>query len=234
MKRVISDLKKVNGLLYAYIYREGEDDISTFDADKMSVLKSSAELIEQYFLAAEGIEKSYNEMIFPLDKGNSLIAFLSENNTLVIALTKEKINLPMLHMAFTIIIKKLANGTYQQQAIRDAKETTRHTTATRKPIPEQTQANTITRPIPKPIATPAPSPTLTGAKPTDPKTKTSTLKSLFSNPFTSKAKQDNDQKDTNERPYTLYRGQKIYQNEAAKKPQARPVEKKLVYRGHKE
>lgn len=249
MKQVINDLKKINGLEQAYIYREDEDDVSTFDAEKMPVLQSSAELIEQYFLAAEGIEKSYNEMIFPLDNGTSLITFLSENNTLVIALTKEKINLPMLHMAFTIIIRKLANGTYQQQAIRDAKEA-KQATMTRKPTPERAVANTITRPaptIPNPrirasravaTATPASSRTaetvLTSAKPTEAKNKASALKSLFSNPFTSKAKQDNDKKDKDERPYTLYRGQKIYRNETAKKPQTRPVEKKLVYRDHEE
>lgn len=219
MKRVINDLNKIQGLKHAYIHRAGEENISTFGEEKMSIIHSSAELIEQYFMAAKGIEKAYNEMIFPLENGDNLIALLGEENTLVIALTKQKMNLPMLHMAFTVVIKKLNNGTYQQQTLRDAIPA-----APKKRIQPAQEKNPLSKPTTR--ITPTPTPTKS-----HPKKTVSSFKSLFSNPFTSKTAKKNKH---NERPYTLFRGQKIYQNETQKKSQTLPADKKLVYREQKD
>lgn len=225
MKPVINDLKKIHNLKQAYIHREGKEKISTFNVAETTKMHSSIELIEQYFMAAQGIEKSYNEMIFPLENGNNLIAFLVDEATLVITLTEEKINLPMLHMALTVIIKKLNNGTYQKQAIRAATPLP----SIKQPAQQQKPQEPVI-PIPK---KPRPQVTQTPVIPTKQTTITTektpalSLRSLFSNPFSAKKNTSNA---NNERPYTLLNGQKIYQNETKQKRRPLPADKKLVYR----
>lgn len=204
------DLKKINNLKHAYIHQENKDSISTFNAEKTPLIQTSIELMEQYFMAAQGIEKSYNEIIFPLDNGDNLIAFLMDETTLVILHTEEKINLPMLHLALKVMIKKLNNGTYQKQVshvetlssspktTNDAKITTHQPNKTEAPktLPPSTQ-----EPEPAlPQQTPPPA-----KKAVMPR-----LKSIFSNPFSAKKSKGK------KRPYN--------------KTQASPKDKKLVYR----
>jgi hypothetical protein len=219
MKSVINDLKKIHNLKQTYIRREGEENISTFNAAETTKMHFSIELIEQYFMAAQGIEKSYNEMIFPLDNGTNLIALLVDETTLVITLTEEKINLPMLHMALTVIIKKLNNGTYQKQTVRE--ETLRP--SIKKPAEQKKPQESI---IPAPQKT-RPLITQTSPIPTEKTTEKASslsLRSLFSNTFATK------KNTSTERPYTLFKGQKIYQNEEKQKRRPLPADKKLVYR----
>jgi hypothetical protein len=228
MKPVINDLKKIHNLKQAYIHSEGKEKISTFNAAETTKMHSSIELIEQYFMAAQGIEKSYNEMIFPLENGNNLIAFLVDEATLVITLTEEKINLPMLHMALTVIIKKLNNGTYQKQATRASTLLP----SIKKPIQQQEPQESVI-PIPKkprPQVTQTPVILTKQTTITTEKNPALSLRSLFSNPFSAKKNTSNA---NNERPYTLLNGQKIYQNEAKQKRRPLPTDKKLVYREQK-
>ena len=228
MKPVINDLKKIHNLKQAYIHREGKESISTFNADETTKMHSSIELIEQYFMAAQGIEKSYNEMIFPLENGNNLIAFLVDEATLIITLTEEKINLPMLHMALTLIIKKLNNGTYQKQATRAVTPPSSIKQSVQQQKPQEPVISISKKPNPQVTQTP-----IIPTKPTTTKiekTSSLSLRSLFSNPFSAKKNTSNT---NNERPYTLLNGKKIYQNETKRKRRPLPVEKKLVYREQK-
>jgi len=220
MKPVINDLKKIHNLKQAYIHREGEESISTFNADETTKMHSSIELIEQYFMAAQGIEKSYNEIIFPLDNGNNLIALLVDDTTLVMTLTEEKINLPMLHMALSIIIKKLNNGTYQKKIIRAAP-----IPPVKKPVQQQKPSEPVIQVPQQPRPQITKTPTIPTERTTETeKTSSLSLRSLFSNPFSAK------KNTSNERPYTLLKGQKIYQNEEKQKRRPLPADKKLVYR----
>jgi len=169
MKRIINDLNNIYNLKQAYIHREHAESLSTFSAEQTTIMRSSIELIEQYFMAAQGIEKSYNEMIFPLENGDNLIAILVDETTIAMLLTEEKINLPMLHMALSLIIKKLNNATLQKL------ETLSPALVTTPSLPK------VVKPNPK-------SPPVTQSeKPTMP-----SLKSLFSNPFSAKKSKNKD------------------------------------------
>lgn len=218
MKQVMHDLKKIHNLKHAYIHQENKESISTFDVEKTPLIKTSIELVEQYFMAAQGIDKSYNEITFPLENGDNLIAFLMDETTLVVLLTEEKINLPMLHLALTVIIKKLNNGTYQKQVTRattpaSSPQTTSDPTITQQPsetiTPKTEIPNATTPPTPEPPLaqkTPKPTPPPTAEK----KAVMPKLKSIFSNPFSAKKSK------SKERPYS--------------NTQASPKDKKLVYR----
>jgi hypothetical protein len=205
MQHILNNIKNIHNLKQAYIHREGKESISTFNAEKTAMMRSSVELIEQYFMVANDIERSYDEIIFPLENGDNLIALSIDKSTLAILLTKEKINLPMLHMALMLIVKKLKNKTDQESII--AATTTPTPQQTAKPSQEIVLSRTkILNTKPKIIQ-----PEIIA----DSKSKKSaipSLKSLFSNPFLARKSKNKDRP----RPYS--------------NTQATQTGKKLVYK----
>lgn len=187
MNKVIQDLTRIKGLKHAFLNMEGHDSISTFPDHKSASLSNATQIIEQYYMAAQSIEKSYDEMIFPLQNGDNLIIFFFDQTSVVVLQTEEKINLPMAHMALKVITQKIKTGEYT------------HDIATLEPIRDKPT-------IPSVPDTPQ------------------AVKLKESAPKPSEEKEDN-------RPFTMYRGQKVYRDVPTQHENKAPAKKKLMYRG---
>ncbi|CAA6802224.1 MAG: Unknown protein [uncultured Thiotrichaceae bacterium] len=137
MNKVLQDLSRIKALKHAYLDIEGHDSISTFPDEKRAPIKKARQIIDQYYMAAQSIEKSYDEMIFPLADGDNLIIFFFDETTIAILLTEEKINLPMAHMALKVIMQRIKSGEYQTQAI--------------EPVPQKPKGQATLPPAPKKV-----------------------------------------------------------------------------------
>lgn len=114
MKTLAADLNKVKGLKVAYIRVDGYAIESTFADNKQHEMQELLDFVEQYFFAAEGIDKSYNEFVFSISNDENLVAYQLDKSALVVMITEHKINLPMLHMNLKMVIKNIREDFYNK------------------------------------------------------------------------------------------------------------------------
>lgn len=196
---LLTNLQKIKGVKAAYIALEGEAPVSTFDVTQNVNLSSAVSLVEQYFLAAQSIDRVYDEIVFTLADGDHLMAYQFDSDALVLLLTEARVNMPMIHMSLKLIVKKLRENPLPVAKTAETATEAHLADAESQPLVSNILAETET-----------PSPVVDHTVETHIET--------------------DEPKPQKERPYMIYRGQKIYKDE----PETKKAEKKrprMMYRG---
>lgn len=142
MSNLSKDLDKITGLKGTLIRAQGHPDIDTFSTIEASEISSILVFIEQYFSVAKSIGRSFDEIIFSLENGDNLIAYLFDETALFILRTEEKVNFPFVHMTAKLIAKKYLNGEYNRRPLKITPSISYKNT----PIPEH--LNEQPKPVP--------------------------------------------------------------------------------------
>lgn len=208
MKTVAADLNKVKGLKAAYIRVDGYAVESTFADNKQHEMQELFDFVEQYFFAAEGIDKSYNEFVFSISNHENLVAYQLDKSALVVMITEHKINLPMLHMNLKMVIKNIREDVYNKSESEPSKIVGASASASPTPTPE------------------------TSSDPGQDFLERPTISLVEKTPAT-KEVQETPEKE--ERFYTMYRGQRVYRDKPTRTAESaipkKSTVKKRVYRG---
>jgi len=97
MKSILQNIVALRGVHYACIYQAGEVLASTFPDNNEEGISDTAQAVEQIFSALEAIGQAHNEVYLTIGE-MLLIAYLFEDEHLVMLLTDSKINFPLIHM----------------------------------------------------------------------------------------------------------------------------------------
>jgi predicted regulator of Ras-like GTPase activity (Roadblock/LC7/MglB family) len=97
MKSILDKIVALKGVQHACIYLSGEVLVTSFPEDKEEGISNAARVIEQMFSALQMIGKAHNEVYFSM-RERLLIAYLFDDDCLVVLLTDIKINQPLIHM----------------------------------------------------------------------------------------------------------------------------------------
>jgi len=97
MKSILEKIVALRGVHYACIYQDGEVLISTFPDSNEEGVSDAAQAIEQIFSALQAIGQAHNEVYLTIGD-MLLIAYLFDDEHLVMLLTDSKINIPLIHM----------------------------------------------------------------------------------------------------------------------------------------
>ncbi len=97
MKSILEKIVALRGVHYACIYQDGEVLISTFPDSNKEGVSDAAQAVEQIFSALQAIGQAHNEVYLTIGE-MLLIAYLFDDEHLVMLLTDSKINIPLIHM----------------------------------------------------------------------------------------------------------------------------------------
>jgi predicted regulator of Ras-like GTPase activity (Roadblock/LC7/MglB family) len=97
MKSILENIVALRGVHYACIYQSGEVLASTFPGSNQEGVSDATQAVEQIFSALEAIGQAHNEVYLTIGE-MLLIAYLFDDENLVILLTDSKINFPLIHM----------------------------------------------------------------------------------------------------------------------------------------
>ena len=97
MKSILDKIVALKGVHHACIYLSGDVLVTSFPEDKEEGISNATRAIEQMFSALQVIGKAHNEVYFSM-RERLLIAYLFDNDCLVVLLTDIKINQPLIHM----------------------------------------------------------------------------------------------------------------------------------------
>ncbi len=97
MKSILENIVALRGVHYACIYQGGEVLASTFPDDNEEGISNTAQAVEQIFSALQAIGQAHNEVYISMGE-MLLIAYLLDDESLVMLLTDSKINFPLIHM----------------------------------------------------------------------------------------------------------------------------------------
>ena len=97
MKSILENIVALRGVHYACIYQDGEVLISTFPDNNGEGVSDAAQAVEQIFSALQAIGQAHNEVYLTIGD-MLLIAYLFDDEHLVMLLTDSKINIPLIHM----------------------------------------------------------------------------------------------------------------------------------------
>ncbi len=106
LEQVITNISRLRGVNYAFLYKDGEQLASSFPEDKNESMMQTAEMVEQVFSALESIEKTHNEMYFSV-ASQYLAAFRLHDSYFALLLTEKKINFPLIHMGIKSASEKI-------------------------------------------------------------------------------------------------------------------------------
>jgi predicted regulator of Ras-like GTPase activity (Roadblock/LC7/MglB family) len=97
MKSILEKIVALRGVHYACIYQSGDVLATSFPEEKEEGISNATRAIEQMFFALQVIGKAHNEVYFSMPE-RLLIAYLLDDDCLVVLLTDVKINQPLIHM----------------------------------------------------------------------------------------------------------------------------------------
>lgn len=97
MKSILDKIIALKGVHHACIYLSGDVLATSFPEDKKEGISNATRAIEQMFSALQVIGKAHNEVYFSM-RERLLIAYLFDDDCLVVLLTDIKINQPLIHM----------------------------------------------------------------------------------------------------------------------------------------
>jgi len=97
MKSILDKIVALKGVHHACIYLNGDVLATSFPKDKEEGISNATRTIEQMFSALQVIGKAHNEVYFSMPE-RLLIAYLFDDDCLVVLLTDIKINQPLIHM----------------------------------------------------------------------------------------------------------------------------------------
>ena len=97
MKSILENIVALAGVHYACIYQGGEVQASTFPNDNKEGISNVTQAVEQIFSALQAIGQAHNEVYISIGD-MLLIAYLLDDEFLVMLLTDSKINFPLIHM----------------------------------------------------------------------------------------------------------------------------------------
>ena len=148
MKSILESIVALRGVHYACIYQSGEVLASTFPDSNEEGVSNAAQAVEQIFAALEAIGQAHNEVYLNIGE-MLLIAYLFDDDNLVMLLTDSKINFPLIHMGVKSASVKIKAFSPAQN------QTPPATPFLEAEIPIQTiTAEVEEKPTPTPIPTP--------------------------------------------------------------------------------
>ncbi|MDD5394210.1 MAG: hypothetical protein PHE17_14450 [Thiothrix sp.] len=121
MDNALASIRHLKGVHEACTYHQQTIVQSTFPATQENVLLPVLQQIEHIFLAAEAVGKSYDELYLVLGDG-MFVAYWLQSSHIVLLLTDQRINLPLIHMGVKSAANKLLSSREPETATPPAPE----------------------------------------------------------------------------------------------------------------